>query len=116
LSSETFTQSNLIFQNAGSLEEDLALPEEPDGQLVAENGSNGSTEIIHDEMEEIRQSKESLHSKESLQSKESLAESNESLLNDEDAVKSNGVDVEEGDTKDGESQEDKEGVALKKRM
>ncbi|XP_028393138.1 triple functional domain protein-like isoform X5 [Dendronephthya gigantea] len=101
-------------KNGGSLEEDLSLPEETHGQLVAENGRNGSTEIIHDETEEIRQSKESLQSKGS--SEDCLRESNESLLNDEEDDKGNGVTCDEEDNKDCESQEDKEAIALKKRM
>ena len=95
-----------MFQNSGSLEEGLVLPEEPSAaQVIAENG-NSSTEIIHDEHEEI------------CESNESLLESSESLLNDDET--GNGVIEENGeeeeDLKDGESEEDKEAVALKKRM
>ena len=94
----------------------MALPEESDDQLATENGSTGSGEIIHDDTDGIGQSKESLRSKESLQSKESLAESSESLLNEDENLKSNGVNGEEDESKDVESQEDKEAIALKKRM
>lgn len=107
---QTFVQFDCS-QNDGTFEEDPALPEETHGQLVSENGRNGSTEIIHDEREEIRQSKESLQSKGS--SEGCLRESSESLLNEEEDDK--GVTCEE-DAKDGESQEDKEAIALKKRM
>ena len=83
---------------------------------MTENGNSDSTEKIHDNAEERRQSKESLLSKESLQSKESLGESSESLLNEDDDVKTNCVNGEEEEPKECESQEDKEAVALKKRM
>lgn len=101
------------------MEEDLALPEESDHHLIAENGSNGLPEVFHHEAEDRRHSKASLLSKESVQSKESLLASSESLLNEEDedvTLKSNGVISEVDGSKDEESQEDKEAIALKKRM
>lgn len=98
------------------MEEDIALPEETEGQLLLENGNSDSTEKIHDHAEERRQSKERSQSKESLRSKESLGESNESLLNEDDDAKTECVNGDEEDAKECESQEDKEAVALKKRM
>ena len=98
------------------MEEDIALPEETEGQLLMENGTSDSTEKIHDHAEERRQSKESFQSKESLHSKESLGESNESLLNEDDDAKAECVNGEEENSKECESREDKEAIALKKRM
>ncbi|XP_046859404.1 kalirin-like isoform X4 [Xenia sp. Carnegie-2017] len=114
IKTNSLSASSDHLKKTGSFDEDISLIEERHEELLAENGS---TEIIP---EEARAGNDGTLSKESAQTKEisvgeGLNASSESLLNED--VECNGFHGDEEDGHpDDQTPEDKEAVALKKRM